>query len=218
MTNFPGSPRLIKGGIVLLNHETSAVERIISLQYNPETLSRTFQIQGAGDGGDRSEALRLTGAPVETIKLEAVIDATDQLEFPGNNQNTVKEGIHPELAALETIIFPKSSDVQENDRLSASGSIEIIPMESPLTLFTWSKNRILPVRLTELSVTEEAFDINLNPIRAKVNIGMRILSYKDLGTGHKGRSIFANYHQAKERLAGLYRGGQTGELGIENII
>lgn len=201
-----------------MNPETSAVERIISLQYNPETLSRTFQVQGAGDGGDRSEALRLTGAPVETIKLEAIIDATDQLEFPGNNQNTVKEGIHPELAALETIIFPKSSDIQENDRLSASGSIEIIPMESPLTLFTWSKNRILPVRLTELSVTEEAFDINLNPIRARVNIGLRILSYRDLGAGHKGRSIFANYHQAKERLAGLYRGGQTGELGIENII
>lgn len=217
MTNFPGSPRLIKGGIILLNPETSAVERIISLQYNPETLSRSFQIKGAGDGGDRQEALRLTGPPVETISLEAVIDATDQLEFPGDNQNTVKEGIHPELAALETIIFPKSNDIQANEILSRSGSIEIIPMESPLTLFTWSKNRILPVRITELSVTEEAFDINLNPIRAKVNIGMRILSYNDLGTGHKGRSLYANYHQAKERLAGLYRGANTGQLGIENI-
>ena len=74
-------------------------------------------------------------------------------------------------------------------------------MESPLTLFVWSKQRIVPVRLTDLSITEEAFDPNLNPIRAKVSLGMRVLSVDDLGFDHKGGSLFMVYLQQKERLA-----------------
>ena len=64
MTGFPNSPRLIKGGIVLLDPETAQVKDVISLQYNPETMSRSFQIQGAdgGEGGDRSQALRFERA------------------------------------------------------------------------------------------------------------------------------------------------------------
>jgi hypothetical protein len=103
MTTFPGSPKLIKGGIVLLNPDTSAVQRIIALQYNSDTLSRSFQIQGVGANGDRSEAFRLKGPPVETIKLEAEIDAADQLEFPEQHANSVQFGLHPQLAALETL-------------------------------------------------------------------------------------------------------------------
>lgn len=79
MTSFPSSPRLLKGGIVLLDPETSAVKRVINLQYNPDTLSRRLQIQGtSNESGDRAEALRLKGPPVETIKLDAEIDITDQ--------------------------------------------------------------------------------------------------------------------------------------------
>jgi len=216
MTTFPGSPRLIKGGIVLIDAETSAVQRIITLQYNPETLTRTLQVQGVGgEGGGRSEALRLTGPPVETIKLDAEIDATDQLELA--DPNAMQLGIQPQLAALETIVYPASSKLLENNRLAQSGTLEIAPMESPLTLFVWSKNRILPVRLTDFSVTEEAFDPSLNPIRAKVSLGMRVLSVDDLGFTHKGGSIFMAYLQQKERLADMSQGGAMSALGIRGI-
>ena len=88
MTTFPGSPRLLKGGIVLVDPDTGAVQRVIALQYNPDTLTRTLQVQGVGaEGGDRAEALRLKGPPVETIKLDAEIDATDQLEQPGQTRS-----------------------------------------------------------------------------------------------------------------------------------
>jgi hypothetical protein len=216
MTTFPGSPRLIKGGIVLIDPETSAVQRIITLQYNPETLTRTLQVQGVGgEGGGRSEALRIKGPPVETIKLDAEIDATDQLELADPNATQV--GIQPQLAALETIVYPASSQLLENNRLAQSGTLEIAPMESPLTLFVWSKNRILPVRLTEFSITEEAFDPALNPIRAKVSLGMRVLSVDDLGFDHKGGSIFMAYLQQKERLANMSQGGAMSALGIRGI-
>jgi len=218
MTSFPGSPRLIKGGIVLIDPTTSAVKRIIALQYNPDTLTRTLQVQDvSGEGGDRSQALRLKAPPVETIKLDAEIDATDQLEFPDQNATVTQFGIQPQLAALETIIYPSSAQLLANNALAQSGTLEIAPMEAPLTLFIWSKNRVLPVRLTEFSITEEAFDPSLNPLRAKVSLGMRVLSVNDLGFEHKGGNLFMVYQIQKELLASLSQGGAFSALGIGGI-
>jgi hypothetical protein len=219
MTNFPRSPRLLKGGIVLIDPDTSAVKRIIVLQYNPDTLSRTLQVKAVGETTDRSEALRLKGPPVETIKLDAEIDVTDQLEFPDQSQNSdaAKLGLHPHLAALETIIYPTSGQLNSNNNLAKSGTLEIAPMESLLTLFIWSKSRILPVRLTDFSVTEEAFDPQLNPMRAKVSLGMRVLNVDDLGFNHKGGSLFMIYLQQKEQLATKNVGGTLSALGIGSI-
>lgn len=218
MSTFPNSPRLLKGGIVLVEPDTGAVLRVITLQYNPDTLSRGLQIKALGEGGDRSDALRLTGPPVETIKLEAELDATDQLEFPEQNPAAAQTGIHPQLAALETVVYPASGHLQSNNSLSRSGTLEIIPMQTPLTLFIWSKNRILPVRLTDLSFTEEAFDPALNPIRAKVSIGMRVLSVDDLGFDHKGGSLFMAYLQQKESLAARGPGVTLAALGVNRIL
>ena len=212
MSSFPGSPRLVRGGLVLIDPTSAAIKRMIVLQYNPDSLTRTLQVQALGESGDRSQALRIKGPPVETIKLDAEIDATDQLEFPDQNQTTVEFGILPQLAALETIIYPASSVLTSNNALAGSGTLEIAPMEAPLTLFVWSKNRVLPVRVSELSVTEEAFDPALNPIRAKVSLGLRVLSIDDLGFAHKGGNLFMGYLQAKERLA-----GQLAAVGLESF-
>ena len=217
MSSFPGSPRLVKGGIVLIDPNTSAVVRTIPLQYNPDTLTRSLQIKALAEGGDRSDAMRLTGPPVETIKLEVEIDATDQLEFPDQNPNATEFGVQPQLAALETIVYPSSAQIQSNNQLTSSGTLEIIPMETPLTLFIWNKNRVLPVRLTEFSITEEAFDPSLNPIRAKVSLGMRVLSVNDLPFSHKGASLFLAYQQQKENLARKAAGGTLNALGITRI-
>lgn len=216
MSSFPNSPKLIKGGLVLLDPETAMVRRIIALQYNPDSLSRSFQIKGVGaEGGDRSEALRLKGPPVETIKVEAELDATDQLEFAEAKATAV--GIHPQLAALETIVYPTSGQLLANNRLAQSGKLEITPMETPLTLFVWSKTRVVPVRLTEFSITEEAFDPALNPIRAKVSLGMRVLTVDDVGFNHKAGTLFMSYLQVKEQLATQTQGGSLNVLGIGAI-
>lgn len=211
----PISPRLLKGGIVLIDSDTSAVLRIITLQYNSDTLTRTLAPKSLKDSTDRSEAMRLTGPAVETIKLEAEIDATDQLELA--DAQTTQLGIHPQLAALEMIVHPSSAHLSSNNNLARSGVLEIIPMQTPLTLFIWSKNRILPVRLTDFSVTEEAFDAALNPIRAKVSLGMRVLSVDDIGFDNKGGGLFMTYLQQKERFAGQNAAGTFGALGISGI-
>jgi len=217
MSAFPNSPRLIKGGIVLLDPDSGAVQRIIPLQYNPDSLTRTLQPQAVKESGDRSEALRLTGPPVETIKLEAEIDATDQLEFPDQNPNTTQYGIHPQLAVLETIVYPTSTQLTVNNGLAQAGTLEILPAETPLTLFLWSSQRVIPVRLTECSITEEAFDTALNPIRAKVSLGMRVLNINDLPFDHRGSNLFMSYLQQKEGLANKSQSAPLSTLGVTSI-
>jgi hypothetical protein len=90
-------------------------------------------------------------------------------------------------------------------------------MMAALPLFIWSKSRIVPVRITDFSITEEAFDTALNPIRAKVSLGMRVLSVTDLGFDNKGGSLFMAYQQQKEQLAGRSLSGAHSLLGIRGI-
>jgi hypothetical protein len=216
MSSFPRSPRLLKGGIVLVDPESGAVQRVISLQYNPEKVTRSFQAKGVGaDSGDRSQALRLKGPAVETIKIEVEIDAIDRLETAEDPE--IALGIQPQLAALEMLLYPATTHLQSNNTLAQTGTLEIAPMQSPLALFVWSRSRVVPVRVTELSITEEAFDPALNPIQAKVSLGMRVLSVDDLGFSEKGGSLYLAYQKQKEQLAGKNRGGALGVLGLGGI-
>jgi hypothetical protein len=216
MTTFPGSPRLLKGGIVLLDPTSGAVLRVISLQYNPDTMTRSLQIKGVGaESGDHSEALRLKGPPVETIKVDAEIDATDQLEAA--DPQTTQVGLHPILSALEVIVYPASATLQRNNATASAGTLEIIAAEAALTVFVFGPQRIAPVRITEFSITEEAFDTSLNPIRAKVSLGMRVLTIDDVGFAERSGGLFMTYLQAKEQLAARSIAGTFGTLGITGV-
>lgn len=217
MTGFPGSPRLIRSGLVLISPQSGAVERIISMQYAPETLTRQIEAQTVQDEPNRSQPLRLTGPAVETIKFDAAIDATDQLEFPDQNADATALGIFPTLAALETMLYPATAQLERQNAQASAGTFSIMPAQTPLALFVWSAQRIVPVRLTSLSITEEFFDTNLNPIRAKVSVSLRVLSVDDLGFNHRGSGLFMAYLQAKEQLARKAVGGGLDAMGAGGI-
>lgn len=216
MTSFPGSPPLLKAGLVLLDPASTRVLGVIALQYNPDTLTRQIAPQGPGREGEgvRAEALRLKAPAVETIRLEAELDAADRLEHPASNPATAQNGLAPELALLERLANPTAAQLRATDALLDQGALEIIPMEQPLTLFVWSRNRIVPVRVAELSITEEAFDPALNPIRAKVSLSLRVLSVDDLGFRHKGGQIFMAHLDARERLAAAASRAAQSTLGL----
>ena len=217
MTTFPGSPPLLKAGLVLVDPASGAVRRVIALQYTPDTLTRTLQPQGVGGTSqNRSEALRLKGPPIETIKLDAEIDGTDQLEFPANNPAMTEHGIAPQIAALEALVNPSTDDLLGVDSDARGGTLEILPPEAPLVIFVWSRNRVAPVRVTDFSVTEEAFDPDLNPIRAKISLGLRVLSVADLGFDTKAGSLYLEYQRQKERAAAGLR-GTFSALGLRGI-
>lgn len=147
--------------------------------------------------------------------MEAEIDATDEME--AGDRTAGEAGIAPQLAALETLLYPSTGQLTTNHMLSSLGTLEILPMETALPLFVFGQNRVIPVRVTEFSVTEEAFDPNLNPIRAKVSLGMRVLSIDDVGFTHKAGSLFMSYLQQKEGLRAKAQGGTLGALGLTGI-
>ncbi|OYT97079.1 MAG: hypothetical protein CFE49_03860 [Pseudomonas sp. PGPPP3] len=217
MTGFPGSPRVLKGGLILIDPVSGAVRRVIALQYNPDQLTRSLQPQTAGGSAAYSEPLRLKGPPIETFKLDAEIDATDQLEFPERNPAAVSLGVQAQLALLETIVYPDSAALIANNQLAMAGTLEIVPVQAPLTLFVWGKDRVVPVRLTDFSIVEEAFDAQLNPIRAKVSLGMRVLSVNDLGYDDKGGHLYLVYQQRKEQMAGRASGGSLASFGLGGL-
>lgn len=207
---------MIKGGIVLVDPTTGNVLRVVPLQYNPETIARTLQVQGVGaDTGPHVDQLRLKGPPIETIKLEAEFDGADLLYE--QDATIAKSGIAPLLATLELILYPTSAQLQTANSNAQNGTLEIIPMDAPLALFVWSKARVVPVRFTDFSITEEMFDSALNPIRAKVSLGMRVLTIDDLTFTSIGGSIYMAYQQQKEQLAQRVAGGNLAALGIGSI-
>jgi hypothetical protein len=202
MANFPNSPRLTKGALVSFDLP-SPVPQVIIFQFNPENLTRTVQPQYGEREGEPRESLRLKGAPIESISVDIELDATDQLEHPDQYTSAVTMGVYPQLSALEMIIYPKTTGIIANAALAMAGIKEIVPPEGPFTIFVWGAKRALPVRVTSLQITEEAFDTNLNPTRVKASLGLQVLSYNNLKTDHPGYAMYLTNHITKEAMAAV---------------
>jgi hypothetical protein len=180
------------------------VPNIIVFQYNPEQVTRSLQARTA-EGGGRGEAQRTDGPPDESISLTVEIDATDQLEQPGGSLATAV-GLHPVLAALETLMYPAFPTVVANQALALLGSARILAESAPLTLLVWGAARILPVRVNSVSITEEAFDPLLNPIRAKAELSLKVLTYRDLDISNPGYWVYMASFAEKEVMSVLNLG------------
>lgn len=197
MTTSPISPPVFKGALVSADPLRPA-SGVIVFQYNPESLTRTLTARTSG-GESGSGPLRISGPPEESLKLTIEMDATDQLAAGDPVAEAL--GIAPALAALELLLHPSSAAVIANEALARAGVIEILPVAAPLTLLVWGTRRILPVRVTDFAVTEEAFDPALNPVRAKVDLGLRVLSYYDTGMLSAAGALSIASHVAREVLA-----------------
>lgn len=206
MSMIPIAPRVSKGALVTLDSSGNP-STVISFQYNPETLTRTLKAQSVG--GEHGQAMHLFGPPTETIAFDAELDATDQLAE--GKQVALEYGIHPTLAALELLLYPDSHQVIQDEVLAQRGFIGMLPPESPLTLLVWGQARVVPVRLDGFTITEEQFDVRLNPIRAKVQMSLRVLTYLDLGLDSQGGARFMAHQLVKESLAKSYTNNNSAE-------
>jgi hypothetical protein len=200
MSAFPRSPRLVKGAIIA-SEPDSPRSTVIEFQYNPETMTRRLEARAVGDNdvAERSEPLRLLGPPRESMSVSIEVDCADQLEV--GDPLAIDAGVSPALAALEVLLYPKSSTVARNATLAEAGNIEIIPPRAPLTVLVWGPQRVVPVRLTGFTITEQAYDAELNPTLAKIDLELIVLSYLDLKRSDPGYSLFFSYQIAKEIMA-----------------
>jgi hypothetical protein len=199
------APPVFKGALATVS-PLNPLGTVVVFQYNPSTLTRTLTARTTGGDGPASTP-RFAGPPEETVKLSVEIDATDQLEAGDRVAGDL--GIRPALAALEAMLYPSSAVVVANEALARAGIVEILPMEAPLTLLVWGARRIMPVAITEFSVTEEAFDLALNPLQAKVDLGLKVLGYAELGLLSPGGALSLANHISVEALGLL---GASGTL------
>ncbi|MCA9483474.1 MAG: hypothetical protein KC553_07065 [Nitrospina sp.] len=207
------SPKVLKGGIVAYSFP-ELLPVVIIFQYNPDAVSRSIQAGSGGGGGGRGDANRVNGPPQETLSMSVEIDAADQLEKPSENALTVDNGLHPAIAALEQLLYPAYPAVIANEALALAGSAFILGEQAPLAFLIWGEKRVLPIQVDSLSITEEAFDQRLNPIRAKVDLSMKVLTYRDLDITNPGYWVYLASFTQKEVMATLNTlAGPTGLQG-----
>jgi hypothetical protein len=219
-TGYPRAPRMLRGGFVRLDPTMRSIVDVVVFQYNPDTLTRTIQPRAiGGEPGDRLEVLRLTGPPHETLKFDAEIDATDQLEHPDEtaNEPVATHGLLPALGTLERLVTPPASQLLAVDALFDRGMLEVAPVQAPLTVLVWGVKRVVPVLVSSLSITEEAFDPELRPIRVKASVECKVLTSSDLPLQHVGGGLYIAYRQAVEQLAALVTGIDVRPLGLEHL-
>lgn len=193
MSALPRGPKVLRGAFVTVPLDGST-PTVISFTYNPSSLKRSLQPQQVGgEENDRSEAVRFTGAPTQSITAEIEIDVTDLLEV--GDSAALAYGALPQLSALELLVYPSLNQVNTIQAQLANGIMEVSPLTAPRTLFVWGAKRVLPVRINSYDIVEDAFDVNLNPIRATVTVTMRVLNYSDLDSGNPEYHEFMTYQQ-----------------------
>jgi hypothetical protein len=197
------TPRTLRGAIVAVDR-SGPPSRIVVFQYNPDEVSRTVQPREGGGSGNESR--RAWGAPSESVSMTVELDATDQLE--ACDPVAAATGILPALSVLEMLLHPSSGQIIANTVLLAVGTVEILPPKPPTAILVWGPARVVPVKLTQLQITEQAYSPALVPIRASVEVGADVLTYEDLPLTDLGFGLSVAHLVAKEVLA--VAGGATG--------
>ena len=202
-------PQMQRGRLEVYPSQTRGTQkRDIPFQYNPEQLRRTLaartpQATSAprNEAAARANVLNVTGPPVETINLAIVLSAADQLADPARNREVAQKGLHPVLATLELLLHPSSRRLADARDRARRGERQIAPLDIPLVVLWFGDRRQVPVTITSFSVSEEHFDRNLNPIQARVELALRVLTTKDVAENTIGYDVYVAYQRGKERLA-----------------
>jgi hypothetical protein len=172
----------------------------IEFQFNPDSLKRTLKMvsaqealgeQGGAAGGGGAGASKRAGDPRdlkndsnlgETISLTAYFDGKEDY-FKGN--------LLPVLSVLEKLMEPVETKQSETNAAHVNPSRVV-----PLVFLWWGERRILPCKITQLSITETEFTPELGPIRAEVGLELELLIPL---TGSDPRIVSAYKYVAKKK-------------------
>lgn len=214
----------MKGALAVYPTHTPGAQpsAVIVFQFNPESMKRTLAHRSQPTPADgkagaaKEDLLRVAGPPVETIAMTVDMHASDQLEDPDINRSVAEAGLHPALAAMEMLMYPPSLAASQIEQKAAAGQVQVSPAELPLVLLIWGAARVVPVKLTSFVVSEEAYDTRLNPIAAKIELGLQVLTYMEFPDSSLGRDAFIAYQKSKERLAKLQIAGAA--TAVTNLL
>ncbi|WNG35773.1 hypothetical protein F0U61_20420 [Archangium violaceum] len=196
---MPG--KFMKGALVeFMPTVLVPLPNVIIFQFNPETIRHVWtQPEAAGDAQSQNHnPLAVRGMPGESFSFTLVMDANDQIAE--GNPIAKATGIASRLAALEMLMYPTGAagggllgSVSASVSVSAGGvgaslggsaasaaTRQVPQSEVPTVLFVWGPGRIVPVRVTGLSIEEKLYDELLNPTHAEAQLELRVLTPEEL--------------------------------------
>lgn len=193
----PGA--LTKGALVRVDSTGQQTE--IPFQYNPASIRRTLQPRTlGGEAGGHSEVIRFSAAPTETFSMQIEIEGLAAADESPNKTLTT-QGIFPNLYALEVLMYPDLDSITSATQALAQGALEIAPATVPLVLLVLGPQRVVPVMISGYEVVEQLFSPTLNPLRAVVDLTVRVLSYSDVVSTSPAYSRFIAYQKSKQTMS-----------------
>ena len=206
-TGYSRSPKLLKGAIIQFSAPMIVpIPNVIIFQYNPESLSRTlepYQLPDSKAAGPDKAVPDAAGTsqpkpPVEKFTLALQLDASDALEEPGIRIRRRSSPASPTASRRSRCCFMPADSKGLGLSLSISiggslggGSAGVASQAAPVpqaeqvpptVLFIWGPGRIVPVRINTFAVEEQLNNPMLYPLRAKVSLGMQVLTDADFGS------------------------------------
>lgn len=205
---------LMRGALIEYGSDLMGpIPNVVIFQFNPETLTRTVQVPQRASGSAR-ETTQAGDASIERITLTARFSAADEL---GADKKLARLfGVGARLSALEKMVHPSSELITAIGAALGGGGAaaagggdarQPIPRQKyPRILLIWGSYRVLPVILESMSIAEQQYDFQLNPVQADVTIAMAVQAGDrsaddDVATGALKYSTMAKEAQAMANLA-----------------
>ncbi|MFP5391132.1 MAG: hypothetical protein ACLGI6_06250 [Gammaproteobacteria bacterium] len=202
---------------------------IIIFQFNPEQITHSWT-PAESSGGEEGNPLAVSGAPGESFSFTLAMDSSDMIAdgSPVAEGIATVSGIYTRLAALEMLMHPTGgagggllgSVSLSAGGLSAGGALggaaggverPVPASQLPTVLFVWGPGRILPVKVTSLTITETLYDAALlHPTHAEAAIGLQVLTPRELQEVNGPLAEVAN-------IAYAYSQGLREVLAIANL-
>jgi hypothetical protein len=220
--------KFIKGALVsFMPTFIGSLPNVIVFQYNPETVTHTWSAAAGAPASPKpgADPMAAQGVPGEQFSFSLSVDSSDMIADGDANPVgaglATVSGVYTRLAALEMLQYPSgafdggllgtvSSSITNALSSSGSGSAPkatIPASEVPTVLFVWGPQRIVPVRVTALTITEKLYDPLLNPSHADVQITLRVLTPEELAGVQGELKTVANvayaYSQGLRQLQAL---------------
>src|ERR1044072_2733836 len=170
-----------------------------------QNLGLVQQLAGSGPGALLDfRAGQTVAVKQESLSFDVRLDATD----PANGV-AEEFGVAPKLSTLELMMLPKNQSLLGG---SVSALLGGAPKQfaffdteknPPIILFVWGRKKVMPVNIKSMSIKEEEFSTELNPLRVTVTVSLEVM---------EGTNAPFLYTQAMKEVMSLLNLANIGDI------
>jgi hypothetical protein len=201
--------RYVRGAFAVFSpYEDGTTSKLIPFRFNPEALSRSLQIEQAQQqqgaegaqprrgGANTEQASDASDGPLkQTFSVMIRLDLRDReaaKPVQTTDDNVLRLGVLPEIAALEELMYPAERPASDDNRQAVAPR-----PPRPVVLLVWGIHRVFPVRVVSMTINETLHNADLAPIRAEIEVGLEVA--RDESTGHRATVDALGYMSSQRK-------------------